>query len=148
VQVRLAGGELAVRDHGPGVAADDQPHVFDRFYRASAARAVPGSGLGLSIVRQVAHDHGGTIRLHAPGNGGTLLRLTLPVRPVPEPEPVRPAPELVRPAPEPVRPAPEPGGPAPELVRPATGPGGPVPGPGESPPVTPVAAEREFQHHS
>jgi two-component system sensor histidine kinase MprB len=127
VQVRLAGGELAVRDHGPGVAADDQPHVFDRFYRASAARAVPGSGLGLSIVRQVAHDHGGTIRLHAPGNGGTLLRLTLPVRPVPEPEPVRPAPEL---------------------VRPATGPGGPVPGPGESPPVTPVAAEREFQHHS
>jgi two-component system sensor histidine kinase MprB len=81
VEVRLAGGELTVRDHGPGIAPDDQPHVFDRFYRASAARAVPGSGLGLSIVRQVAHDHGGTIRLHAPGNGGTLLRLTLPVRP-------------------------------------------------------------------
>jgi len=127
VQVRLAGGELAVRDHGPGVAAGDQPHVFDRFYRASAARAVPGSGLGLSIVRQVAHDHGGTIRLHAPGDGGTLMRLTLPVRPVPEPELVQLAPE--------------PGGLAPA-------PGGPATGPGESAPVTPVAAGREFQHHS
>jgi two-component system, OmpR family, sensor histidine kinase MprB len=91
VQVRLRAGELTVRDHGPGIPAEDLPHVFDRFYRAAAARAVPGSGLGLSIVRQVAESCGGTVRAEAvpawpagPGRppgpgGGTLLRLRLPV---------------------------------------------------------------------
>ena len=48
-----------MRDHGPGIAPADLPHVFDRFYRAATARAVPGSGLGLSIVRQVVESHGG-----------------------------------------------------------------------------------------
>ena len=43
----------------------DLPHVFDRFYRAASARGVPGSGLGLSIVRQVAEGHGGTVRAEA-----------------------------------------------------------------------------------
>ena len=56
VEVRLAAGELTVRDHGPGIAPADLPLVFDRFYRAASARAVPGSGLGLSIVRQVAES--------------------------------------------------------------------------------------------
>ncbi|MGH2947317.1 MAG: ATP-binding protein, partial [Solirubrobacteraceae bacterium] len=51
VEVRLRGGELTVRDHGPGIAAEDLPHVFDRFYRAAAARGRAGSGLGLAIVR-------------------------------------------------------------------------------------------------
>ena len=55
-------GELTVRDHGPGIAPADLPHVFDRFYRAASARGVPGSGLGLAIVRQVAESHGGTVR--------------------------------------------------------------------------------------
>jgi two-component system sensor histidine kinase MprB len=79
VEIALRGGELTVRDHGPGIPAADRPHVFDRFYRGSDARDRPGSGLGLAIVRQVAETHGGTISVdHAPG-GGALFRLRLPV---------------------------------------------------------------------
>jgi two-component system sensor histidine kinase MprB len=78
VEVYLAAGELTVRDHGPGIAPADLPHVFDRFYRASSARGVPGSGLGLAIVRQVAEGHGGTVRAEAAPGGGTLMRLRLP----------------------------------------------------------------------
>ncbi len=78
VEVRLSGGELTVRDHGPGIAPGDLPHVFDRFYRAPSARGVPGSGLGLSIVRQIAESHGGTIAAEAAAGGGTVMRLRLP----------------------------------------------------------------------
>jgi two-component system sensor histidine kinase MprB len=88
VEVRLHAGELTVRDHGPGIPPDDLPHVFDRFYRATPARAVPGSGLGLAIVRQVAAGHRGTIRAEQPPDGGTLLRLRLPtLDPDPPPNP-------------------------------------------------------------
>ena len=80
VAVRLAAGELIVRDHGPGIAPADLPHVFDRFYRAASARAVPGSGLGLAIVRQVAEGHGGTGTAEPAADGGTLMRFRLPVR--------------------------------------------------------------------
>ena len=80
VEVRLAGGELTVRDHGPGIAPGDLPHVFDRFYRAPSARAVPGSGLGLCIVRQVADSHGGTVRAESAAGQGTLIRFRLPAR--------------------------------------------------------------------
>jgi two-component system, OmpR family, sensor histidine kinase MprB len=82
VEVRLRSGELTVRDHGSGIAADDLPHVFDRFYRSPATRAVPGSGLGLAIARQVAERHGGSIRAEAAPGGGTVMRLRLPVLPV------------------------------------------------------------------
>ena len=76
VEVELANGELSVRDHGPGFAEADLPHVFDRFYRADSARALPGSGLGLAIVRQAVEAHGGTATAsNAPG-GGALVRLT------------------------------------------------------------------------
>ena len=78
VEVRLRGGVLTVRDFGPGIAPEDRPRVFDRFYRAPEARGRPGSGLGLAIVRQVAHSHGGTVRAEAPEGGGALLRLCLP----------------------------------------------------------------------
>jgi two-component system, OmpR family, sensor histidine kinase MprB len=81
VEVRLRGGELTVRDRGPGIAPDDLPQVFDRFYRAPSARAVPGSGLGLSIVRQVAERHGGSVEAQAAPGGGTLVRLRLPAAP-------------------------------------------------------------------
>jgi two-component system sensor histidine kinase MprB len=80
VEVLLSGGELTVRDHGPGIEPADLPHVFDRFYRAPAARGVPGSGLGLAIVRQVAEGHGGTVRAETAPGGGTLMRLHLPTR--------------------------------------------------------------------
>ncbi len=77
VEVRLCGGELTVRDDGPGIAAADRPHVFDRFYRGAAARGRPGSGLGLAIVRQVAETHGGSIAVEQAPAGGALFRLTL-----------------------------------------------------------------------
>ncbi len=78
VEVELLGGELSVRDHGPGISAEDLPHVFDRFYRGAEARGRPGSGLGLAIVRQVAAEHGGTVTAEAAPGGGTLMRLRLP----------------------------------------------------------------------
>jgi len=78
VDVRLAAGELTIRDRGPGIAPTDQAQVFERFYRAPSARGTPGSGLGLAIVRQVAEAHGGTATAEAPPGGGTLLRLRLP----------------------------------------------------------------------
>jgi two-component system sensor histidine kinase MprB len=91
VEVALQGGELSVRDHGPGIAADDRPHVFDRFYRGATARGRPGSGLGLAIVRQVAETHGGSVRVEEGAGGGSRFVLTLaPLEtgaPGPEPEP-------------------------------------------------------------
>jgi two-component system, OmpR family, sensor histidine kinase MprB len=77
VEVTVRDGELTVRDHGPGIDADDLPFVFDRFYRAPSARGLPGSGLGLAIVRQVAEAHGGTVTAEAAEGGGTRMRLTL-----------------------------------------------------------------------
>ncbi len=85
VKVRLLAGELTVRDRGPGIAPADLPHVFDRFYRAPSARGVPGSGLGLSIVRQVAESHGGTVQAESAPGRGTLIRLRLPCRTAPLP---------------------------------------------------------------
>jgi two-component system sensor histidine kinase MprB len=77
VEVTLSGGELRVRDHGPGIAAEDREHVFDRFYRAAAARSLPGSGLGLAIVREVAEAHGGTVVAEDAPGGGAILTLRL-----------------------------------------------------------------------
>jgi two-component system sensor histidine kinase MprB len=77
VEVRVTDHEVSVRDHGPGIDRADLPYVFDRFWRAPAARAMPGSGLGLSIVRQVAESHGGTVTAELPAGGGTLMRLKL-----------------------------------------------------------------------
>jgi two-component system sensor histidine kinase MprB len=83
VEVTVAGGELTVRDHGPGVPAAELPHIFDRFFRATNARGQPGSGLGLAIVRQVAERHGGSVRAAAAPGGGLAVILHLPgARPV------------------------------------------------------------------
>jgi len=78
VEIGLHGGELTVRDHGPGISAEELPHVFDRFYRGAEARSRPGSGLGLAIVRQVAGQQGGSIVAEPGAGGGTLMRLQLP----------------------------------------------------------------------
>jgi two-component system sensor histidine kinase MprB len=84
VEVRVRGGELTVRDHGPGIAPEALPHVFDRFYRAPEARSQAGSGLGLAIVRQVAQAHRGTVSAANARGGGAVLRLALPATaPVP-----------------------------------------------------------------
>jgi two-component system sensor histidine kinase MprB len=78
VEIELRGHDLSVRDHGPGIPADEVPHVFDRFYRGAEARGRPGSGLGLAIVSQVAGQLGGSVRAESAPGGGTLMRLTLP----------------------------------------------------------------------
>jgi two-component system sensor histidine kinase MprB len=77
VEVCVVDHEVTVRDRGPGIDQADLPYVFDRFWRAPAARAMPGSGLGLSIVRQVAEAHRGTVSAELPADGGTLMRLRL-----------------------------------------------------------------------
>jgi two-component system, OmpR family, sensor histidine kinase MprB len=77
VEISLAGGELRVRDHGPGFADEDRPLVFDRFYRSAAARSMPGAGLGLAIVREVAEAHGGTVEAANAEDGGAVVRLSL-----------------------------------------------------------------------
>ncbi len=88
VEVRVQGGEVTVRDHGPGIDEADLPHIFDRFYRASEARAMPGSGLGLSIVRRVVQAHGGRVSAENAEGGGSVFRLSLPALPFsPPPEP-------------------------------------------------------------
>jgi two-component system sensor histidine kinase MprB len=79
IEVRLHDGELEIRDHGPGIDAEDMPHVFDRFFRGARSRARPGSGLGLAIVRQVAELHAGSVSVAAAPGGGTVVRLRVPV---------------------------------------------------------------------
>jgi two-component system sensor histidine kinase MprB len=79
VEVAVRDGQLAVRDHGPGIADEDLPYVFDRFYRARSARGMPGSGLGLAIVRQVAEAHGGKVVAEPAEGGGTRMVLDLRV---------------------------------------------------------------------
>ena len=78
IEVRVRGGVLEVRDHGPGIAVEDLPRVFDRFYRSPVARARPGSGLGLAIVRQMAEAHGGAVHAANDPDGGARLTLELP----------------------------------------------------------------------
>jgi two-component system, OmpR family, sensor histidine kinase MprB len=77
IELQAAGGELTVRDYGPGVPAADRPYIFDRFYRSEAARGQPGSGLGLAIVRQIAESHGGRVDVEDADGGGARFRLAL-----------------------------------------------------------------------
>jgi two-component system, OmpR family, sensor histidine kinase MprB len=84
LSLRPAGDGTAlveVADQGPGIADADLPHVFERFYRSSEARTLPGSGLGLSIVAQAAQRHGGTVHAARRPAGGTLMTLRLPGKP-------------------------------------------------------------------
>ncbi len=88
VGVRVARGAavLEVADDGPGIAPEDLPHVFRRFYRADPARSAlsGGSGLGLSIVAAITALHGGRVEADTRRAGGALLRVELPTlaRPV------------------------------------------------------------------
>jgi signal transduction histidine kinase len=89
--VRLAVGSergsvwVAVADEGPGIPPEDQPRVFDRFWRADKARsrADGGSGLGLAIVRQIAVSHGGEVQLQSRVGVGSTFTIWLPVATLP-----------------------------------------------------------------
>jgi two-component system sensor histidine kinase BaeS len=80
VTVGANGTAITVRDTGSGIAAADQPKVFDRFWRAdeSRSRATGGSGLGLAIARQLTEAHGGTIEVESEPGRGTLFTIRLP----------------------------------------------------------------------
>ncbi|MER5278875.1 HAMP domain-containing sensor histidine kinase [Streptomyces sp. NPDC002809] len=86
IDVVLHRGELTVRDQGPGIPADELPHVFERFWRSPSARQLPGSGLGLSIVARTVQQAGGEIALRPAAGGGTEAAIRLPGAPQPPPD--------------------------------------------------------------
>ncbi len=77
VQISRSSGQatVSVADSGPGIAAADLPHVFDRYYKSADSR---GMGLGLSIARYIVDAHGGQIRAESTPGGGTTISFTLP----------------------------------------------------------------------
>jgi len=77
IEVIVREGQVVVADQGPGVAEQDLPRVFDRFYRAAAARSKPGAGLGLAIVREAAEAHGGKATVESSPSGARFT-ITLP----------------------------------------------------------------------
>ncbi len=84
VEVRItaadapAVAELSVSDNGQGIAPEDLPHVFERFYRGDAARRAPGAGLGLAIARRLVEAHDGTIRAESDGRDGARFVVQMP----------------------------------------------------------------------
>lgn len=78
ITVHLEGDRLTIADQGPGIAAEDLPHVFDRFYRSDRARNTPGTGLGLSIVAHTVNGHGGWVWAGNAEGGGAEFVLHLP----------------------------------------------------------------------
>jgi two-component system, OmpR family, sensor histidine kinase MprB len=97
VEVVVEGTRLEVRDRGRGIADEDLPHVFDRFYRSVEARTEPGSGLGLAIVKQTVERGQGRVWAHARDGGGAVVRIAPPdggsVVPSPRRDPRSPDPE-------------------------------------------------------
>ena len=78
VTVRLHAGTFYVGDQGRGISDEDLPHVFERFYRSTESRTLPGSGLGLSIVRAVVERHGGEVRAGRSPDGGAAFWVRIP----------------------------------------------------------------------
>lgn len=78
LQVVSAGTSVRVLDRGPGIDPADLPNIFDRFYRATAARSAPGSGLGLAIVKQIVDAHGGSLHVANRSDGGLDIGFELP----------------------------------------------------------------------
>lgn len=78
IEIENMRGRITVRDHGPGIAEDDLDKVFDRFYRAVESRSLPGSGLGLSIVTEVALAHGGSTFAQNHPSGGAMVGFQIP----------------------------------------------------------------------
>jgi signal transduction histidine kinase len=70
---------LVVRDTGCGIAAEDLPHVFDRFYRGESSRTTPGHGLGLALVRALVVASGGRVSVESQGREGSRFTVELPL---------------------------------------------------------------------
>ena len=83
VDVQDGAGRLVVADTGPGIAPEDLPHVFDRFWRGAAQEGVPGSGLGLAVVRSLVAAQHGRVTVDSDGRSGTVVRVLLPLAPQP-----------------------------------------------------------------
>ena len=79
IELDVANGRVTVRDHGPGIPTEEQPRIFDRFYRSVSARSEPGSGLGLSIVKQILQAHGETVHVESTKGRGTRFWFELPL---------------------------------------------------------------------
>jgi two-component system sensor histidine kinase MprB len=79
IEIAIDAGRLVVQDRGPGIAPADLTRVFDRFYRSDDARSRPGSGLGLSIVREVVERAGGSVEVGNRVGGGAVVGFRLPV---------------------------------------------------------------------
>ena len=78
VDVSLSDGTLVVADRGRGLTESEGERAFERFWRSPGARSLPGSGLGLSIVEDIAHRHGGWVTLAPRAGGGALATLHVP----------------------------------------------------------------------
>ena len=76
-------GCVSISDTGPGIADEDLPHIFERFYRAdrSRGRASGRSGLGLAICRSIVSAHGGLIEVTSQPGAGTTFAVRLPIAP-------------------------------------------------------------------
>ena len=70
---------IEVADTGPGIPEEDLPHVWEELYRGISARGIPGSGLGLALVRAVAERHNGEVNLRSRAGKGTVFSLKLPL---------------------------------------------------------------------
>ncbi len=79
VRVVVDNGQVSVTDHGPGIADADLPHIFERFYRAPAARALPGAGLGLAIVGSIAEANNAALNVETGADGSTFTLSFVPV---------------------------------------------------------------------
>jgi two-component system sensor histidine kinase MprB len=79
VRLVVEDGQVCVTDHGPGIAEEDLPHIFERFYRAPAARGMPGAGLGLAIVGGVARANNGTVEVRTGPRGSTFTLAFVPL---------------------------------------------------------------------
>lgn len=85
VTVRMEDAKVIVSDQGPGIAEEDLPHIFERFYRSDRSRNTPGTGLGLSIVAHTVTSHNGWIKASRAPGGGAMFTMSLPVADLPEP---------------------------------------------------------------
>lgn len=79
IEIRVRNGAVEVLDRGPGVDPAEIGHLFERFFRATVARSLPGSGLGLAMVQEIAHAHGGQVFARNREGGGTVIGFQLPL---------------------------------------------------------------------